>query len=104
MLSWILDQAFPPSRATPLVTVLDGRPRTLAFLSTIHRAPVWTLGVTGFGQSGSLEDVYRYHGIDADSTVAAAYDLIEWSTRCGGPGDRLRSDQSEVCGDPDWKR
>ena len=33
------------------------------------------LGVTRFGQSGSTEDVYRYHGIDADSIVRAALDL-----------------------------
>jgi hypothetical protein len=28
--TWILNQAFPDSRATPLVTVLDGHPPTLA--------------------------------------------------------------------------
>jgi pyruvate dehydrogenase E1 component len=33
---WILDQVFPASRATPLVTVLDGHPHTLTFLATIH--------------------------------------------------------------------
>lgn len=72
---WILDQAFPLARATPLVTVLDGHPHTLAFLATIHQVPVRTLGVTRFGQSGSLEDVYRYHGIDTDSIIRAALDL-----------------------------
>ena len=75
--SWILDQVFPASRATPLLTVLDGHPHTLAFLATIHQVPVRTLGVTGFGQSGSLEEVYRYHGIDTDSIVSAALDLTE---------------------------
>jgi pyruvate dehydrogenase E1 component len=33
-----------------------------------------SLGVVQFGQAGSLEDVYRYHGIDADSIVRAALD------------------------------
>ncbi|MFI0938487.1 transketolase-like TK C-terminal-containing protein [Streptomyces sp. NPDC021020] len=75
--SWVLDQAFPASRATPLVTVLDGHPHTLAFLAGVHRVPLSTLGVTRFGQSGSLEEVYRAHGIDADSVVAAALDLVE---------------------------
>ncbi|GAA2311872.1 transketolase-like TK C-terminal-containing protein [Streptomyces violaceusniger] len=75
--SWILDQVFPADRATPLVTVLDGHPHTLAFLSTIRNTPVTTLGVTRFGQSGSIEDVYRYHGIDADSIVTAALDLVD---------------------------
>ncbi|MFB6770716.1 pyruvate dehydrogenase [Streptomyces sp. NPDC056337] len=74
---WILDQVFPAERATPLVTVLDGHPHTLAFLSTIHRVPIRRLGVTRFGQSGSLDEVYRYHGIDTDSIVGAALDLTQ---------------------------
>jgi pyruvate dehydrogenase E1 component len=73
--SWILNQVFPASRRTPLVTVLDGHPHTLAFLATINQVPSTSLGVTRFGQSGSLEDVYRYHGIDADSIVRAGLDI-----------------------------
>ncbi|WP_318307525.1 transketolase-like TK C-terminal-containing protein [Amycolatopsis solani] len=73
--SWILDQVFPASRAKPLVTVLDGHPHTLAFLAGINRVPSVALGVTGFGQSGSLEDVYRYHGIDTDAIIRAALDV-----------------------------
>jgi pyruvate dehydrogenase E1 component len=73
--TWILDQVFPAERAAPLVTVVDGHPHTLAFLGTINRVAVSSLGVTGFGQSGSPEDVYRWHGIDADSIVRAALDL-----------------------------
>jgi pyruvate dehydrogenase E1 component len=73
--SWILDQVFPAERATPLVTVLDGHPHTLSFLATVNRVPHTSLGVTRFGQSGSLEDVYRYHGLDTDSIVSAALDL-----------------------------
>lgn len=75
--TWILDQVFPADRATPLVTVLDGHPHTLAFLGTIQNTPTTTLGVTRFGQSGSIDDVYRYHGIDTDSIVAAALDLVD---------------------------
>ncbi|MEB8338173.1 transketolase-like TK C-terminal-containing protein [Streptomyces endophyticus] len=74
---WVLDQVFPAERATPMVTVLDGHPHTLAFLGTIRNTPVTTLGVTRFGQSGSLEDVHSHHGIDADSIVAAALDLVD---------------------------
>jgi len=73
--SWILDQAFPSARATPIVTVLDGHPHTLAFLASINQVPSTALGVTRFGQSGSIDDVYRYHGIDTDSIVRAALDL-----------------------------
>jgi pyruvate dehydrogenase E1 component len=72
---WILEQAFPAARATPLVTVLDGHPHTLSFLATISRVPHVALGVAQFGQSGALEDLYRYNGIDADSIVRAALDL-----------------------------
>jgi pyruvate dehydrogenase E1 component len=74
--TWILDQAFPAARATPLVTVLDGHPHTLAFLATINRVPHAPLGVAQFGQSGSIEDLYRYNGLDTDSIIRAALDLI----------------------------
>ena len=74
--SWILDQVFPAARATPMVTVLDGHPHTLAFLATVHGVPSRNLGVTAFGQSGSLADVYKYHGIDTDSIVQAVLDLV----------------------------
>jgi len=75
--AWILDQIFPADRAAPMVTVLDGHPHTLAFLATVNRVPSVTLGVTAFGQSGALEDVYRYHGIDADGIVRAALDAAK---------------------------
>jgi len=73
--TWILDQAFPAARATPLVTILDGHPHTLAFLATINRVPHAALGVSQFGQSGSIEDLYQYNGIDTDSIIRAALDL-----------------------------
>ncbi|WP_405539865.1 pyruvate dehydrogenase [Streptomyces sp. NBC_00075] len=74
---WILDQVFPADRAAPLVTLVDGHPHTLAFLATVNNVPVTTLGVSRFGQSGALDDVYRYHGIDTDSVVRAALDLVD---------------------------
>lgn len=74
--SWILDQVLPADRAVPMTTVLDGHPHALAFLAGVHRVPSRHLGVTGFGQSGDLAPVYRYHGIDADSIVRAVLDLI----------------------------
>ncbi|TQC43697.1 pyruvate dehydrogenase [Rhodococcus sp. WS4] len=75
--SWILDQVFPADRAAPMVTVLDGHPHTLAFLTGINQVPGAALGVSKFGQVGSLDDVYRYHGIDTDSIVRAALDLVD---------------------------
>ncbi|MDX2937790.1 transketolase-like TK C-terminal-containing protein [Streptomyces ipomoeae] len=73
--SWILDQVFPADRAVPMVTVLDGHPHTLAFLATVNRVRSTALGVTRFGQSGALDEVYRHHEIDNDSIVRAALDL-----------------------------
>jgi pyruvate dehydrogenase E1 component len=49
----------------------------LAFLAGVNRAPAIHLGVTRFGQSGDLDNVYRYHGIDTDSIVAAALDVTQ---------------------------
>ncbi len=73
--AWILDQVLPAARATPLVTALDGHPHTLAFLATVNRVRHVGLGVAQFGQSGSIEDLYRYNGIDTDSIIRAALDL-----------------------------
>ncbi|MFP5072504.1 transketolase-like TK C-terminal-containing protein [Pseudonocardia nantongensis] len=73
---WVLESAFPARRASPLVTLLDGHPHTLAFLAGINRVPATHLGVTRFGQSGDLASVYAHHGLDADAVVGAALDLL----------------------------
>ncbi|MGW8814703.1 transketolase-like TK C-terminal-containing protein [Gordonia terrae] len=73
--SWILDQVFPADRAAPMVTVLDGHPHTLAFLTGVNAVRGAALGVSRFGQVGSLDDVYRLHGIDTESIIRAALDL-----------------------------
>lgn len=72
---WILDSLFPEHRGTPLVTLLDGHPHTLAFLA--GNVPATHLGVSEFGQSGDLADVYRHHGLDVDSVVGAVLDLVD---------------------------
>lgn len=74
---WILDEVFPGQRARPMITVLDGHPHTLAFLPTIHCVPGTHLGVSRFGQAGDLNSVYRYHGIDTESIIAAGLDLVD---------------------------
>lgn len=72
----ISDVLFPRSAGTPLVTVLDGHPHTLAFLAGLRGDPIRCLGVQDFGQSSSLPDAYRLHGIDAASVVDAALSLL----------------------------
>jgi pyruvate dehydrogenase E1 component len=74
---WVLDAAFPADRAAPMVTVLDGHPHTLAFLAGLRGVPATHLGVTRFGQSGDLDSVHRWHGLDVDSLVGAALDLVD---------------------------
>jgi pyruvate dehydrogenase E1 component len=72
----ILDAIFPAERAAPLVTVLDGHPHALAFLAAVNDTPVAPLGVDDFGQSGDVDDLYRHFGIDSETIVGAAIDLL----------------------------
>ncbi len=62
--------ALPPHCA--IVTVLDGHPATLAWLGAVGGHRVRPLGVEHFGQTGSIPDLYRHYGIDADAIIAAA--------------------------------
>jgi len=55
-----------------IVTVVDGHPATLGWLGSVHGHRVRSLGVEHFGQTGSLADLYRHYGIDANAIVAAA--------------------------------
>ena len=55
-----------------MVTVLDGHPATLAWLGAVGGHRVRALGVEHFGQSGSIPDLYRHYGLDANAIVAAA--------------------------------
>jgi pyruvate dehydrogenase E1 component len=55
-----------------MVTVLDGHPATLAWLGAVNGHRVRPLGVEHFGQTGSIAELYRAYGIDADAIIAAA--------------------------------
>jgi pyruvate dehydrogenase E1 component len=54
-----------------VVTVLDGHPATLAWLGSVHGHRVRSLGVEHFGQTGSLGELYRHYGIDAQAIMRA---------------------------------
>ncbi len=73
----ILDELFPEDRASPVVAVLDGHPHTLAFLGAIRAVHIASLGVSDFGQSGDVQDLYRHFGIDTDTIVGAAFDAVQ---------------------------
>jgi pyruvate dehydrogenase E1 component len=55
-----------------LVTVIDGHPATLAWLGSVLGHRTRSLGVEHFGQTGTVQDLYRHFGIDAQGIIAAA--------------------------------
>lgn len=62
----------PVPRTCALITVIDGHPATLGWLGAVRGHRTRALGVEHFGQSGSVPDLYRHYGIDADGILAAA--------------------------------
>src|SRR6476469_1444129 len=68
-----LFEALPPNCG--IVSVLDGHPATLAWLGAVHGPRVRPLGIEHFGQTGSVPELYRHYGIDANAIVAAAATL-----------------------------
>ena len=64
----ILDQLAPNAA---LVTVLDGAPATLSWLGSVNGQRVHPLGVSTFGQSGDIPDLYETYGLDTAAIVDA---------------------------------
>jgi pyruvate dehydrogenase E1 component len=65
-----------------LVTVMDGHPATLAWLGAVNGHRTRSLGVEHFGQTGTIAEIYRHFGIDAEGIMRAAEALT--------PGRRMR--------------
>jgi pyruvate dehydrogenase E1 component len=57
--------------------VLDGHPLTLSWLAGVRGQRIMPLGVSGFGQSGDIPDLYRAYGLDAEAIVAAARRILD---------------------------
>jgi len=55
-----------------IVSVVDGHPASLGWLGAVAGHRVRPLGVEHFGQTGSIPDLYRHYGIDANAIIAAA--------------------------------
>ncbi len=72
----VIATLFAAARRAPMVSVLDGHPHTLAFLAALSGTAITCLGTSDFGQSGDVEDLYRHMGIDAETIIGAALDLI----------------------------
>lgn len=66
----------PVSPHCGIVTVLDGHPATLAWLGSVAGNRVTALGVEHFGQTGTVDDMYRHHGLDANAIASAAEALV----------------------------
>ena len=65
----------PLSRDTGIVSVIDGHPASLGWLGSVRGHRVEALGVEHFGQTGTIGDLYRHHGIDANAIIDAAESL-----------------------------
>jgi pyruvate dehydrogenase E1 component len=65
-----------------IVTVVDGYPTTLSWLGSVCGHRTRALGVDHFGQTGTISDLYRHYGINAQGIMAA----VEAMT----PGRRIR--------------
>jgi pyruvate dehydrogenase E1 component len=65
----------PLPRDCGLVTVIDGHPATLGWLGSVRGLRVEALGVEQFGQTGTIADLYRHHGLDANAIIDAAESL-----------------------------
>jgi len=62
----------PLSRDCGIVTVIDGHPAALGWLGSVRGHRVEALGVEQFGQTGTIDDLYRHHGMDANAIIDAA--------------------------------
>ena len=65
----------PLPRDCGIVTVIDGHPATLGWLGSVRGHRVEALGVEHFGQTGTIDDLYRQHGIHANAIIDAAESL-----------------------------
>ena len=69
-----------------IVSVVDAHPATLSWLGSVGGHRQRALGVTRFGQTGTIADLYRINGIDARAIGTAAQAIAP-----GRPIHRLRS-------------
>ncbi|PSJ40850.1 transketolase [Allosphingosinicella deserti] len=66
----------PLAPGAGLVTLLDGAPAALSWLGGVRGHRVSPLGVDRFGQTGTLDDLYRTYRLDVDAIVEAAAELF----------------------------
>ncbi len=59
-----------------LVTVIDGSPAALSWLGAVRGMRVSPLGISSFGQTGDLPDLYHTYRLDAEAIFDAAAELF----------------------------
>ena len=52
-----------------MISVLDGHPMTLSWVSAVFGHHLIPLGVNEFGQTGSSTDLYEKYNIDSSSII-----------------------------------
>ncbi|WP_026481509.1 1-deoxy-D-xylulose-5-phosphate synthase N-terminal domain-containing protein [Ahrensia sp. 13_GOM-1096m] len=60
-----------------IITVIDGHPATLAWLGSVKGHQTVPLGVEHFGQTGTIGDLYKHFGIDANSIIEKVAELTD---------------------------
>ncbi len=59
-------------RDAKIITVCDAYPESLSWLGGVHGHQICALGVEHFGQSGSIQELYRTYDLDTNAILAAA--------------------------------
>ncbi|HSY19955.1 MAG TPA: hypothetical protein VK815_16545, partial [Candidatus Acidoferrales bacterium] len=74
----LLEELVPAAeRAVPVVTVVDGHPHSMAWIGAALKTLTIPLGVAGFGQSGTVAELYVEYKIDAANIQAACRQALK---------------------------
>jgi pyruvate dehydrogenase E1 component len=63
-------------RSAKIVSVIDGHPTSLSWIGAVKGNETKGLGVTTFGQSGDIIDLYRHYGLDTQSIEKACREIV----------------------------
>ena len=82
--SWsIADTQVLAARFVPIVSIVDGEEGLLDNAGAVIGVPQVSLAVKKFSKSGRPDEIYRYHGLDADSISKAAVSALERAAERG---------------------
>ena len=57
------------NRNTALITIIDAHSSSLAWIGSVLGYRVYPMGLNKFGQSGDLDEIYKYTNIDFKSII-----------------------------------